>query len=509
MKLRRLIAVCGILGAVVFISTHSSAAQEPESLRTSPVSVYADWGCVTGSDRTLRCWGTDFTVVGGGDPSPRAIAQISDVVQVETAGQYTCALMDSGRVKCWGDNAQRQIGRDSSADAPFPELVPGINNAIDISTGSGRHVCALIDNGDLLCWGATAILVPGNERPNRDGWHEKLQAAGIPPAIDISVGLEEACIVAVSGDVWCWGQSGNPRQIAGINNATAVTAGSEHACALIDGGAVRCWGENDFGQLGNGSTTGRQDSAAVFQLTDAVSVTASADSTCALRATARVVCWGSNVFGQLATFDESFSSTPQQIPSLSSVEWIDGGGRSFCAVRSDRAVRCWGILNQEQPAIGNQSNVPATVSGLGTAFAQEAHPLQCDGSPATIFGTNGDDVIVGTNGSDVILAFDGDDRISGLDGRDVICGGRGKDRIRGGLGPDRLFGGDNPDRLWGDKGTDMLDGGLGNDRLIGGGGPDELNGSNGRRDVLVGGGNEDRCLDNQAGTIRRKCEASD
>lgn len=55
----------------------------------------------------------------------------------------------------------------------------------------------------------------------------------------------------------------------------------------------------------------------------------------------------------------------------------------------------------------------------------------------------------------------------------------------------------------------MLDGGLGNDRLIGGGGPDELNGSNGRRDVLVGGGNEDRCLDNQAGTIRRTCEASD
>lgn len=62
----------------------------------------------------------------------------------------------------------------------------------------------------------------------------------------------------------------------------------------------------------------------------------------------------------------------------------------------------------------------------------------CDGEPATIVGTAGDDVLVGTPGRDVIAALAGADQLRGRGGDDLLCGGAGRDVLRGGPGADLL-----------------------------------------------------------------------
>ena len=57
---------------------------------------------------------------------------------------------------------------------------------------------------------------------------------------------------------------------APLAGVTAISAGGGHSCAVTGCGAVQCWGDNQFGMLGDGTTT---PSA---QPVTAVGVTASA-----------------------------------------------------------------------------------------------------------------------------------------------------------------------------------------------------------------------------------------
>ena len=125
--------------------------------------------------------------------------------------------------------------------------------------------------------------------------------------------------------------------------------------------------------------------------------------------------------------------------------------------------------------------------------------LTCQGRPATVIGTPGDDILVGTPGDDVIHGLEGNDIIIAQSGDDIVCGGPGDDLVFGGPGGDEIEGGDGTDRLVGDEqfaavaafqGPDTLRGGEGDDKLFGFGGNDLLEGEGGD-DELVGGPGDD------------------
>ncbi len=138
-------------------------------------------------------------------------------------------------------------------------------------------------------------------------------------------------------------------------------------------------------------------------------------------------------------------------------------------------------LNLYAPDSYRSSDHDPVIIGLNLDDGVEPGPM-CNGLPATIIGTEGNDTLIGTSGPDVIVGLGGRDLIRGLNGDDVICGGDGLDRIFGGNGLDMLFGEEGNDRIYGEGGPDMAYGGDGRDILVGG--TDD--------DMLFGEGDNDR-----------------
>ncbi len=123
----------------------------------------------------------------------------------------------------------------------------------------------------------------------------------------------------------------------------------------------------------------------------------------------------------------------------------------------------------EQPPPGGQPlpgegglPVEGPLPGQQPLPGESALPT-CKGIPATIGGTEGNDVRKGTPGKDVMVGLGGNDTLAGLAGNDVICGGPGRDTLKGGKGKDTLLGQAGKDRLKGGGGKDLCKGGKGKD----------------------------------------------
>src|SRR5690606_31788371 len=84
-------------------------------------------------------------------------------VKIAAGNEHACAILDTGKVKCWGANASGQLGLDSAAvsrgtvgsemgdDLPIVDLGTDYE-AIEIACG-GLHTCAILAGGSVKCWG--------------------------------------------------------------------------------------------------------------------------------------------------------------------------------------------------------------------------------------------------------------------------------------------------------------------------------------------------------------------
>lgn len=110
----------------------------------------------------LKCWGYNFYgEVGNGtsENSYNRPVQVSGmtkgVTSVDTDYYFTCAVK-GGRAKCWGRNSRYQLGNGTTEDSAAPQQVSGLDRnvqQIDISYYSG---CALLKSGTAKCWGYNA-----------------------------------------------------------------------------------------------------------------------------------------------------------------------------------------------------------------------------------------------------------------------------------------------------------------------------------------------------------------
>ena len=133
--------------------------------------------------------------------------------------------------------------------------------------------------------------------------------------------ITASCALTAAGGVKCWGADYAPLDVPGLSSGVAsIATGSGHSCALMRTGGVKCWGSNDFGELGNGTTTSSSTPVGVSHLGSGVTaIAAGASHTCALMGTGALECWGSNGNGELGDGTTTNRLTPVGVVGFQTV----------------------------------------------------------------------------------------------------------------------------------------------------------------------------------------------
>ncbi len=373
--------------------------------------------CAILDNDDMKCWGGAWggqilaqTTSAKGDNPGEMGANLLPIVlgsgqksKSVTAGwEHSCAVRADGKVKCWGANSYGQLGLGDTLSRGDSPGETGLSNGI-VDLGNGRtaiavraggfHSCAILDNGQLKCWGKNTYgqLGIGSTAHRGDGPGEMGDSL---PAIDLGTGRTarevvpgwgHTCALLDDYSVKCWGGSGSGQLGLGSQShrgdapgemgdalpvvnlgsgrtARGLTSGYGHTCAVLDTGFVKCWGANESGQLGLGDLNNRGDQAnemgdllptvALGTSRKALSLSAWRTHTCALLDNGTVKCWGDNAYGQLGQGDTTRRGDgPNEMgDALPAVVLAPGraatavvaGGFFTCAALDSGQIKCWG-----------------------------------------------------------------------------------------------------------------------------------------------------------------------
>jgi alpha-tubulin suppressor-like RCC1 family protein len=340
--------------------------------------------CALTSSGGIKCWGGNWSGqlgdgTGIGSYTPVDVVGLEEGIIAITGGnRHTCALTSNGGVKCWGWNTSGQIGDGTNINRNIPVDVVGMESGIVAVAAGGYHTCALTDSGGIKCWGSNKSGQLGDGTNTDHSTPVDVVGLG-EEIIAITGGNRHTCALTDSSGIMCWGYNGDgrlgdgtstdrwtPVDVVGLGSGiTTVTAGWYHTCALIDSGGVKCWGSNDYGQLGDGTNTERRTPADVVGLSSGITaLTAGGGHTCALTSSGGVKCWGRNGYGQLGDGTNTDRWTPVDVVGLGSgITAIVAGGNHTCALTSTSGVKCWGLNDYGQLGDGSKkiSNIPVDV----------------------------------------------------------------------------------------------------------------------------------------------------
>ena len=320
------------------------------------------------SKNSVRCWGYNNKGQLGTSSNSlpnswivQVIKTLSNVTYIASNpftedNSYNCVIINDGTVKCWGDNSSGQLGTSTTVTiaTSTPINVYGLSGVRSIALGNS-HSCAVINNGEVKCWGDNSSGQLGTSTTVTIATSTPINVYGLSGVRSIALGNSHSCAVINNGEVKCWGNnsswqlgtstvyySSSPISISGLGTATTISLGDNHSCSLVNDGNVWCWGNNEYEQLGYvddswwklGTINFKRASIKKINIDNVRSISSGPNNNCVIKNDGNVWCWGENYYEQLGTIkkinpDRSMGgdilleiqkytySTSTQIPGLS------------------------------------------------------------------------------------------------------------------------------------------------------------------------------------------------
>lgn len=289
------------------------------------------------------------------------------VEQLALGDDFTCALLGTGQVVCWGRDHRGQLGdghttSDDSEDRPDPQPVVGLRDCVSVVAANGAACAICGDERTAYCWGLN--------NPSRFG---PLGAYGETPTPEAVIfGATAAPIEEVDQDT--------------------------HLCART-ADAVYCAGRNTDGQLGWGDAStstvalGAVEGLPAFTpLSVAVGTHFGNGFTLVAMSNHLVYCFGSDYDSECGGLPvDGGLATPTEVAGLSNVVQVTAGDRFGCALTLSGDVYCWGANDSGQIGNGTSGDpvqTPAQVMGLTSPIGR----IMANGSTVLAVSADGHDV---------------------------------------------------------------------------------------------------------------------
>ena len=277
--------------AVSTSETHSCVVTTEGQIGCTGSNQFGQLGDGTRADQT-----SDYMVVT--TVAPDARLQWSAVV---TGGSHSCGFprfnpatavdsLNTLRPWCWGANGSGQLGnRTFSIDSTIPRGIDmtGLTQVWDTTSlvAGVAHTCALTREatagagGAAFCWGANGYgqLGAGSAAVRSSAPMAVTLPTGVTGFTKLFAGEYHTCGIANTGVAYCWGRNTSgqlgdgtttnanaPVAVAGGLAFRSLATGELHTCGVVgtatsggtqaSAGVIFCWGDNEYGQLGIGTT---------------------------------------------------------------------------------------------------------------------------------------------------------------------------------------------------------------------------------------------------------------
>lgn len=277
-------------------------------------------------DGSLWAWGGNtYGQLGDGTTTQRSSpVKIGDgYVSVSAGAHHSVAIKADGSLWAWGGNEFGQLGDGTKTDRHTPvnvfsgyrftQAVAAYAYTIAINTTPGD--C----DGNLWAWGGNAYGQFG-DMTTTDSYITKLDCNWGSGWSKLYATNAHTVAIASNSELWAWGHNNYGQLGDGTTTDwfshfgtgyVQATAGTHHTAAIKTDGSLWTWGRNNYGQLGDGTTTERHTPV---KIGDAYAlVSGGAGHTVALKADGSVWAWGENNYGQIGDGTTTQRLSPVQV----------------------------------------------------------------------------------------------------------------------------------------------------------------------------------------------------